>query len=135
MCFMTMFSINITAQEVKQYDWTKVINAIIQVESEGNPNAYNPNGDCAGILQITPIVVKDANEYLKMKGINKHYTLRDRYNVEKSKEMFILIQERYNPKNNVEEAIRIWNGGCGYSKAKTEKYYRRVLSHLNESYE
>ena len=49
----------------------------------------------------------------------------------KSKEMFILYQKRYNPTNNIEKAIRLWNGGCGYSKAKTENYYRKVMKYYN----
>ena len=35
------------------------------------------------------------------------------------------------PKNNIEKAIRLWNGGCGYSKAKTENYYRKTLKYYN----
>jgi predicted GH43/DUF377 family glycosyl hydrolase len=45
--------------------------------------------------------------------------------------MFILYQKRYNPTNNIEKAIRLWNGGCEYSKAKTEKYYRKVMKYYN----
>ena len=45
-----------------KYDgWENVINAIIQVESRGNPKAFNKEGNCAGILQIRPILVKDCN--------------------------------------------------------------------------
>jgi hypothetical protein len=47
--------------------------------------------------------------------------------VQKSKEMFVLIQMRYNKTNDVEKAARIWNGGCGYSKKATDKYYARFL--------
>ena len=124
---MLILSTNIQAK--KPYDWSKVIDAIIQVESKGNPNARNPIGDCCGILQITPTLVRDVNEYLKMKKSKKRYTLADRYNVQKSKEMFILYQERYNKTNDVEKAIRLWNGGCGYSVAKTNKYLNNVMRH------
>ena len=68
-----MFTINVMAQKNNAYDWTKVMNAIIQVESEGNAKAHNTNGDCAGILQITKICVKDVNEFLKIRGSNKLY--------------------------------------------------------------
>ena len=116
------------AQEKKTYDWTRVINAIIQVESKGNAKAVSK--DCVGVMQIRPILVRDVNEYLKMKGSSKRYTLNDRFSPEKSKEMFILYQKRYNPTNNEEKAIRLWNGGSKYSVAKTERYYRKVLSHM-----
>ena len=45
--------------------------------------------------------------------------------------MFVIYQKRYNQKNNIEKAIRLWNGGCGYSKAKTENYYRKTLKYYN----
>ena len=132
---MLTLSISVAAQEKgKSYDWTRVINAIIQVESKGNAKAHNPNGDCCGILQITRVLVRDVNEYLKIKGSSKRYTLADRYNVQKSKEMFILYQERHNPGHNVEKAIRIWNGGPYYYKGKagkTDGYYRKVMKYYN----
>jgi len=119
------------AQTKKPYDWTKIMNAIIQVESKGNTNTRSK--DCVGILQIRPILVKDVNEYLEMKRSIKRFEMNDRLNAKKSKEMFILYQERYNPKNNIEKAIRLWNGGCGYSKAKTENYYHKVMKYYNGS--
>lgn len=128
-CLMSVFVLAANAQEEKkEYDWTRVINAIIQVESKGNAKAVSK--DCVGVMQIRPLLVRDVNEYLKMKGSSKRYTLNDRFSPEKSKEMFILYQKRYNPTNNVEKAIRLWNGGSRYSVAKTERYYRKVLSHM-----
>lgn len=124
-----MLTLSASSQAKKPYDWSKVIDAIIQIESKGNAKARNPIGDCCGILQITPTLVKDVNEYLKMKKSKKRYTLADRYNVQKSKEMFILYQERYNKTNDVEKAIRLWNGGCGYSVAKTNGYLKKVMQY------
>lgn len=111
---------------------SKVMTAIIQVESQGNPRAYNPNGNCAGILQITPILVKQCNIWLKDAKSSKRYTLQDRYNKTKSIEMFNMIQDHYNPKHDIETAIRIWNGGPHYSKKATQKYYNRVMHYLKE---
>ena len=93
------------------FDWNPVMDAIIQVESGGNPRAVS--GNSVGIMQITPVAVKDCNLILQQRKSNKRYTLADRYNVEKSKEMFLLIQSRYNPTCDVEKAIRIWNGEIG----------------------
>jgi hypothetical protein len=111
--------------------WERVMNAIIQVESSGNPKAHNPNGDCAGILQITPILVKECNDLLAKKKSKKRYTLGDRYNAEKSKEMFILLQEHFNPEMNVEKVIKQWN--CGFYttqwKSKSIGYYKKVMKH------
>ena len=64
---------------------------------------------------------------LSVGGEKKRYTLNDRFSVQKSREMFVLIQEYYNPTNNVEKAIRIWNGGPHYSVKSTNGYYRKVM--------
>ena len=110
------------------FDWNPVMDAIILVESEGNPRAVS--GNSVGAMQITPIFVKECNNILKNLKSNKRYTLDDRYSVEKSKEMFLLIQKYYNPENNVEKAIRSWNGGVKYSIKATNKYYRKVLAKM-----
>lgn len=129
MC-MLMLPISISAQE-ESYDWSKVIDAIIQVESKGNPKAFNPNGNCAGILQITPRLVKQCNAWLKAKKSKKRYTLQDRYNVQKSKEMFVMVQSYYNKSNDVERAIRLWNGGPGFKIASTNGYLKKVMKYYN----
>ena len=128
---MLMLPISISAQEEK-FDWSRVIDAIAKVESKGNPKAHNPIDDCAGILQITPGLVKQCNTWLKIKKSKKRYTLRDRYNVEKSKEMFVMIQSYYNKSNDVEKAIRIWNGGPGYSVSKTNGYLKKVMKYYKK---
>ncbi len=112
------------------FDWNPVINAIIQVESEGNAKAVDREGKSCGILQITPIHVKECNRILGLRKSKKRYTLGDRFSVKKSKEMFLLYQSFYNPRNNVEQAIRSWNGGMGYTKRATQKYFEKVMRNL-----
>lgn len=117
------------------FNWEAVINAIIKVESGGNPKARNAKGDCAGVLQITPVLVKECNDILKKQKRKKRYTLQDRYNVKKSKEMFIIIQEHLNPEHNVEKAIKCWNCGGFYLKNngwknKSIDYYKKVMKNL-----
>ena len=109
-------------------DWNAVMEAIIQVESRGNARAVN--GNQVGCMQITPICVKECNFILKGRNQDKRYTLADRYSVEKSKEMFMLIQSHHNPEYNMEVAIRSWNGGPRYSKRGTQRYYERVMSEM-----
>lgn len=118
-------------EDSEQFDWNPVMEAIILVESEGNPNAVS--GNSVGVMQITPILVRECNNILKARGSDKRYTLSDRYNVEKSKEMFLLIQSHYNPANNVEKAIRLWNGGINYSVRATNRYYKKVMRHLSKN--
>ena len=119
------------AKSQEKQKWERVMNAIIAVESSGNPKAHNPNGDCAGILQITPILVKECNNLLEKKKSSKRYTLRDRYNAEKSKEMFIMLNEHFNPDLNVEKVIKQWN--CGFYtkdwKSRSIGYYKKVMKH------
>ena len=81
-------------------------------------------------MQITPILVKECNNILKERNSKKRYTLADRFNVNKSKEMFLLIQSYHNPKNDIEKAIRSWNGGLQYSVKGTQRYFEKVMSYL-----
>ena len=110
------------------FDWNPVMDAIIEVESEGNPKAVS--GNSVGAMQITPILVRECNEILKKQKSKKRYTMDDRYSVEKSKEMFLLIQKYFNPENSIEKAIRSWNGGIKYSVKATNRYYKKVLARM-----
>ena len=111
------------------YNWEKVIDAIAHVESRHNPKARN--GQYVGMLQIGPGMVTECNNILKKMGNPKRYILGDRYDPAKSKEMFILFQRKYNPENDVEKAIRMWNGGPRFSKGSTDGYYRKVKNRLD----
>lgn len=110
------------------FNWQPVINAIIEVESEGNDRAVS--GNSCGAMQITPVLVKECNAILKKEGKRKRYTLADRYSRKKSIEMFLLIQEHFNPEHNVEKAIRTWNGGLYGKRRLTNKYYKKVLAKM-----
>lgn len=111
-----------------EFDWNPVMEAIIQVESEGNPRAKS--GNSVGVMQITPILVAECNKILKRKNSKKRYKLSDRYNISKSKEMFLLMQSVYNPLNSIEQAIRAWNGGNHYSVKRTQRYFEKVMKLL-----
>lgn len=118
-------------KSVSAFDWQPVIDAIIQVESNGNPKAKS--GNSVGAMQITPILVAQCNIILKDRKSKKRYTLADRYSVAKSKEMFLLMQSEYNTQNNIEKAIRAWNGGNNYSVKRTQRYYEKVMRVLNSA--
>ena len=136
--FMLPMSMN--AQK-GNFDWNPIMDAIIQVESKGNSKAHNPVGDCAGILQITPILVKECNQILQNKKSSKRYVYDkkgecrsskwdDRYSVQKSKEMFIMLQEHFNPEHNIEKAIKCWNSGFyGNWKNRSSEYYQKVMKY------
>ena len=124
---MGLMALSVNAKK-SGFDWDPVMDAIIQVESEGNPNAVS--GKSVGVMQITPILVEDCNNILQKQKSKKRFTLSDRYSVKKSKEMFLLIQSYYNPTNSIEKAIRSWNGGVRYSVRATNRYYRKVMDKL-----
>lgn len=119
------------SNKISETNWDNVINAIIQIESRGDSTAINKKTDAVGIMQIRKIVVDDCNEYLAKLNNPKRYTYDDRWNVQKSKEMFVLIQKRYNKTNDIEKAARIWNGGCCYNKKSTDGYYQKFLKFYN----
>ena len=117
-----------TAADGDGMDWRPLIDAIAHFESRGNARAVN--GQYVGLLQISPALVKECNSILKRRGSSKRYTLKDRYNAEKSREMFAIIQSHHNPTNSIDRAIRIWKGGIGYSIKRTQGYVNRILKHM-----
>ena len=110
-------------------NWNRVINAIVKVESENNVKAIG-SGNSVGLLQIRPILVEDCNKILRRKKSSKRFTLKDRFCPIKSKEMFVIYQQHYNPESDVEKAIRLWNGGPNFTKAGTQEYFKKVKSKL-----
>ena len=110
------------------YDWSSVMDAIIQVESGGDRKAKS--GNSVGAMQITPICVAECNRILKERNSKKRFKLSDRYSISKSKEMFLLIQSAYNPLNSIEHAIRSWNGGQNYNVKRTQRYFEKVKALL-----
>ena len=46
--------------------------------------------------------------------------------------MFEMYQHYFNPSNDVEKAIRIWNGGPGYKVGSTNEYYRKVMKYYKK---
>ncbi|MCR5269451.1 MAG: lytic transglycosylase domain-containing protein [Prevotella sp.] len=126
---LTMMPLSVEASTRKAssalFDWNPVMEAIILVESGGNPNAVS--GNSVGVMQITPICVRECNKILEKLGRKLRYSMNDRYDVKKSKEMFLLIQSYHNKTNNVEKAIRSWNGGPRYSVRATNHYYKKVM--------
>lgn len=112
----------------KAYDWDRVAEAIIQVESKGDTKAVN--GSCVGAMQISPALVQECNRILKKRKSKKRFKLSDRLSLAKSKEMFAIFQSYYNPLNSIEKAIRSWNGGNNFSKRATQRYFSKVMKVL-----
>lgn len=111
--------------------WDAVLNAISEIESKGIPDIVSKNGKYVGILQISTVLVDECNRLVG----EKRFTYDHRLDVEKSYEMFFIIQRYYNKENDIEKAIRLWNGGPKYSIQKTEAYYQKVLKVMRNEQE
>ena len=111
--------------------WDAVLNAISEIESKGIPDIVSKNGKYVGILQISTVLVDECNPLVG----EKRFTYDHRLDVEKSYEMFFIIQRYYNKENDIEKAIRLWNGGPKYSIQKTEAYYQKVLKVMRNEQE
>lgn len=106
--------------------WETLIEAIATIESRKNPKVVSRCGKYVGYLQISKLLVNECNMILN----ERKYSYNDRYDKQKSIEMFIVIQNRHNPDGNIEKAIRLWKSGdtkCMQRKARTESYYRKVM--------
>jgi hypothetical protein len=100
--------------------------AVCRVESGGNPRAIGDGGKAAGIAQIWAITVKDINRFA-----GTRYTLSDRFDPVKSKEMFNLYVEHYGKGRSLQYKARLWNGGPGgNSKTATIAYWKKIQKHL-----
>ena len=109
------------------------IEALIQVESKGDTFAVGDNGRAVGVLQIHPIMVREVNRILEKKGIQRTYTYNDRYNYDKSIEMFLIWYDYYHKYASYEKAARCWNGGpTGYTKQCTKNYWYKVSYYMNQ---
>ena len=104
-----------------------LVDALILVESSGNPNAFNKKENACGCLQIRPIMLREVNRILRKQNNDKRFTKEDRWSCGLSQEMFY-IWRNYHHENSSDEIIaRNWNGGPrGYKKQSTEHYWNKV---------
>lgn len=103
-----------------------IINAIMEVESSGDSNAYNAKEDAVGILQIRKCMVDDVNRILIRRKSLVRYSYNDRWDIQKSHEMFRIFCEYYGLET-AEEMARCWNGGPrGINNPYTIRYWNKV---------
>ena len=113
-------------------DYGRLITAIGTVESKLNDKTVN--GVHAGFLQISKVAVAECNRINKIKKVSKRYTLQDRFNHQKSIEIFYTIQGFYNPNGDLHYGILLWNEGCSAMKKPKRKtsYYNKVMNVYNK---
>jgi predicted CoA-binding protein len=98
-------------------DWNTLQLAIAMTESEFNPKAVGKTKDY-GIYQITPIYVKEVNRLLG----NQVYTHNQAFDIEKSVEMFNILQSYKNPDQDINKAIYYHNKADWYRKKVLKNY-------------
>ena len=114
-----------------------LVTALIHVESRGNDSAIGDRhlvgSEAVGALQIRPIMVREVNRILKIKKSDKRYKLKDRFDRNKTIEMFYVWKNYHHKDSNFETIARNWNGGPkGYKRNSTLKYWNKVEQQLNK---
>ena len=101
----------------RESDTDKLIKIIEHIESRHNENARN--GKYVGTLQISPIMVREAN---KINGYKK-YSLSDRNDSLMSAKIFKDIMQHHNKEMSIRKAVIIWRG-------KNNKNYRKKVINM-----
>lgn len=130
--FLIICSTFKVAAQDTNVDYGRLITAIGTVESKLNDKTVN--GVHAGFLQISKVAVAECNRINKIKKVSKRYTLQDRFNHQKSIEIFYTIQGFYNPSGDLHYGILLWNEGCSAMKKPKRKtsYYNKVMNVYNK---
>jgi hypothetical protein len=84
---------------------SRLAHAFAVVESNDNPKAVNHKENAVGLLQIRPIMVKQANQIVG----EDIYTLSDRHDSLTSIAIFHTVMSEKNPELDIDKAIDIWN--------------------------
>lgn len=110
-----------------------LVAALIQVESRGNDSAYCKSEEAVGCLQIRPIMVREVNRILKIQGKENRFKLKDRWDREKSLEIFYVWKNFHHSNSTNEQVARNWNGGPkGHQRKSTIKYWTKVEQQLKQ---
>jgi len=109
----------------------KLINALIQVESNGNDKIIGDNGKSKGCLQIHNVVILDVNRVYK--STFKHSDAFDRELAQSICEMYLKHWSKYYKRKSGKEIdneglARLWNSGPKWftKKHKTHAYWKKV---------
>lgn len=93
-------------------------------ESGMTEDAVSPCGRYVGCLQISKIMVREANRILG----DSIYSYDDRYDAGCSYGIFKAVMEYHNPTLNIEKAIDIWNKKApSIYRENVKNYYQSIL--------
>lgn len=114
-------------------EWTILTMAIMKTESEFDPSRIGATQG-VGIMQFTPIAVEEVNRILRLEGKEDEYSHLDAFDIEKTIEMFNIIQNYHNKEQNISKAIHQHNPGgasIGYGKKVYDNI--RFIKRLEEA--
>lgn len=110
---------------------SRLIDAIIYVESKGNDSAVNHRSSAVGCMQIRPIMVREVNRICTKMDMDKKFTNDDRYSRKKSIKMFRIWKDFHHRNDSPEVIARCWNGGGnGHALESTISYWESVKKRL-----
>lgn len=89
-------------------EWEVMELAMAYTESKFNPSAVGKDKDY-GILQITPIYVDEVNR------LGGDYSHADAFDIDKSLEMFEILQAHHNPERDIKKGISLHNKSKYYA--------------------
>ena len=89
----------------------RLAHAFAVVESNDNPKAVNHRENAVGLLQIRPIMIRQANQIVG----EDLYELSDREDSLVSLGIFHTVMSELNPSLDIDRAIEIWNPNASQS--------------------
>ncbi len=98
--------------------------SIIQIESSGNPQAYNSNSGAVGLMQLRPII------YNKLCGLTKKEAFDPQNNVACGTLFIKHLLRKYG--GNLEKALLFYNNGYIVTN---EEYAEKVLAFLEKEFD
>lgn len=106
--------------------------AVVAIESGGNCLAVGDHGKACGPAQIWEITVRDVNRIA-----GTHYTMSDRFSLQKSQEIFRIYTDHYGKRYGVpvsdEVRAKVWNGGPnGPKNSKTQTYWQKIKERMKK---
>ena len=83
-------------------------------------------------MQLMPIMVKEVNRICKLRGIQKTFTMDDRWSCKKSKQMFRIWYGFHHRDSPAERIARHWWGGPKWGEHDISMaYWEKVKDRLD----
>ena len=119
-CVLCLFSATFSAWAGVRVDLSK----IAQIESSGNPYAWNKKDDSRGLYQITPICLKEYNNFHP----RDDYNMDDLWDVSISTaiaDWYINVRipqmiKHYGKEDTIENRLIAYNAGISYIKSEKQ---------------